>query len=466
YGVFLQFTDRGHIFVQVHLAETTKPSMGEETHLKEGSGVEVKLSDSQFHTLSGYKAADGRNSCKNFKVQIGNEEFRSDEDTCGIVTVIVIVEDTGTGIPLQIQKHVFTPFMQGDSSTSRNYGGTGIGLSITKCLVELMGGQITFISEPQIGSTFRFTSVLRPCVNCPRNDLERLLPEGLPTGLNEMKAIVVDGKPVRGVVTKYQLQRLGILVDLASAIKGCLRSGTEKQPDMILVEKDSWISIENGSSLKQLLDLKQSSVTSEMPKMILLAASITKAESLKAKYVGFCYTIMKPLRARMVVTYLQEVMAMGSKRRQGKGSSFLHDLLCGKHILVIDDNNVNRIVATAALKKFGAVVECAESCKAALSLLKLPHKFDACFMVIQIPEMDGFEATRLIRDMESEENRQRMKDISTCEAVECHLPVLAMTADVFHATYEECVKHGMDGYVSKPFEDEILYQTLTKFFEP
>ena len=129
--------------------------------------------------------------------------------------------------------------------------------------------------------------------------------------------------------------------------------------------------------------------------MILLATNISNAEFDKAKAAGFSDTvIMKPLRASMVAACLQQVLGIGKKRQQGKdmpnGTPFLQSLLCGKKILVVDDNMVNRRVAAGALKKFGADVECAESGKAALTLLQLPHKFDACFMDIQMPEMDGY----------------------------------------------------------------------------
>ncbi|KAK9082155.1 hypothetical protein Syun_031092 [Stephania yunnanensis] len=95
----------------------------------------------------------------------------------------------------------------------------------------------------------------------------------------------------------------------------------------------------------------------------------------------------------MIAACLQQILGMGSKKRHGKefpsGSSFLHSLLGGKNILAVDDDRVNRIVQAGALKKFGANVECAESGKIALSMLQLPHKFDACFMDIQMPEMDA-----------------------------------------------------------------------------
>lgn len=164
---------------------------------------------------------------------------------------------------------------------------------------------------------------------------------------------------------------------------------------MILVEKDSWMSGEDSSANSWFLDLEQNVRKLQLPKMILLATSITGAEFDHAKQVGFADTVMmKPLRASMVAACLQQVLGTGKKMQQGKdmvnGSNLLRSLLRGKKILVVDDNMVNRRVAAGALKKFGAGVECADSGKAALALLQLPHDFDACFMDIQMPEMDGY----------------------------------------------------------------------------
>ncbi|PSR91007.1 Histidine kinase [Actinidia chinensis var. chinensis] len=480
-GNSVKFTERGHIFVQVHLAEHAKAVIDAkaESCLNGGSGV-VLSSGSQFKTLSGCESADDRTSWDTFKYLVADEEFRvATEETSQNVTLLITVEDTGIGIPLSAQEQVFTPFMQADSSTSRNYGGTGIGLSISKCLVELMGGQINFISRPQVGSTFSFTAALKRCEKNAIGDMKRLPSDDLPIAFKGLKAIVVDGKPVRAAVTRYHLKRLGILVEVVSSIRmtlamssknGSLRSKNERQPDMILVEKDLWMSGEDGSVNLRLQEWKPNSHTFKSPKMILLATSITGAEFENAKQVGFADTvIMKPLRASMLAACLQQVLETGKKAQQGKdnGSSFLKSLLCGKKILVVDDNRVNRRVAAGALKKFGADVECADSGKAALALLQLPHDFDACFMDIQMPEMDGFEATRLIRRMEMKANEQPMNGGSTAEGreAEWHVPILAMTADVIHATYDECLKCGMDGYVSKPFEEENLYQAVASFFE-
>lgn len=181
----------------------------------------------QFRTLSGHEAADDRNSWDRFKHLIFDEESQSDasnimtvtNEASEKVTLMVSVEDTGIGIPLHAQGRVFTPFMQADSSTSRNYGGTGIGLSISKCLVELMGGQIKFISRPQVGSTFWFTADFGRCKKNPLSDLKKSNSDDLPIAFRGLKAIVVDGRPVRATVTKYHLKRLGMLVEVASSIK-------------------------------------------------------------------------------------------------------------------------------------------------------------------------------------------------------------------------------------------------------
>ena len=165
------------------------------------------------------------------------------------------------------------------------------------------------------------------------------------------------------------------------------------QPDVIFLEKDIFFSSEErgSSNLLHQLDWKQNGHAFKLPKLILLATSISTDEFDKAKEAGFSDTlVMKPLRASMIGACLQQVLGSGKKRQLGKGTANGSNFLRGKKILVVDDNMVNRRVAAGALKKFGADVECAESGKAALTLLQLPHSFDACFMDIQMPEMDGY----------------------------------------------------------------------------
>ncbi|CAI8619956.1 unnamed protein product [Vicia faba] len=492
-GNSVKFTDRGHIFVKVHLAENRKSAMNGkfETFRNGGSEEVMHISGGGYNlkTLSGCEAADERNNWDNFKHLIADEEFFCDASTKKVatnesyeqVTLMVCVEDTGVGIPFSAQDRIFMPFVQADSSTSRNYGGTGIGLSISKCLVELMGGEINFISRPQVGSTFSFTADFKIFKKNLIPDVKKVNYEDLPSSFGGLKAVVVDGKPVRAAVTRYHLKRLGIQAKVANAINkavslcgknGSLTTGLF-QPDIIFVEKDSWVCGEDGNFSVRQLDWKQNGHIFKMPQMILLATNISNDEFDRVKSAGFSDTvIMKPLRASMVGACLQQVLGSGKKRQLGKempnGSTSVRSLLFGKKILVVDDNGVNRRVAAGALKNFGAEVKCADSGKAALEMLQFPHDFDACFMDIQMPEMDGFEATRRIRGMErAAANEKTNTNGEACGEArsEFHLPILAMTADVIHATYEECLKCGMDGYVSKPFEEENLYQAVAKFFK-
>lgn len=461
-GNSIKFTVKGHIFVTVHLVEEVMDM------------TEVEKELSWQNTLSGFPVADRSKSWAGFKT------LNQEGSTCPVssssseaINLIVSVEDTGVGIPLEAQTRIFTPFMQVGPSISRTHGGTGIGLSISKCLVGLMNGEIGFVSLPKIGSTFTFTAVFTNGGNS--SYLQKIQQINQPSGSIEfhgMKAIVVESREVRAKASKYHIQRLGIQVEVVSGLNhgfSVISSG-KKVIDIILVEQEVWDKDLGMSALfvSRLMNFDQG----VPPKVFLLANSVNSSrnghETLGNYYP---YVIVKPLRASMLAASLQRATGVKNRGNHRNGelpSLSLRSLLLGRKILVVDDNNVNLRVAAGALKKYGADVVCADSGKKAISLLEPPHQFDACFMDIQMPEMDGFEATRRIRDMESNINdriqhgelfREAHKDISRC-----HIPIMAMTADVIHATNEECLKCGMDGYVSKPFEAEQLYREVSRFF--
>lgn len=470
-GNSVKFTEKGHIFVCVHLWEDMESV---QMLSSEALSKDCRLAKSS-NTLSGHAVANRQSSWDFFELLLANERDRPTEKESAEVKLFISVEDTGVGIPSQAQQRIFMPFMQADSSTSRTYGGTGIGLSISRCLVELMKGEMRFESKENVGSTFSCSLVLKRGDGASLKEGKRSLSEGmLLTMFKDMKVLIIDGRLVRLEVTRHHLQRLGLEVmsisDLDLALE-CLSSGAngysrtgeatlmQGKFDLVLVDKDAW-GLSSGLNFPSLLRERRQNVKDILyPKLILMATSMTNAECETAKSMGYVDTIiMKPLRASMIAACLQQVLGMGNKSQQGREEpGNLRNLLCGKKILVVDDNMVNRIVAAGALKKYGAHVECADSGKAAIAKLKPPHVFDACFMDIQMPEMDGFEATRNIRKLE-----EYAKDSGKV----WHVPILAMTADVIQATYDECVRCKMDGYVSKPFEEEQLYiavsQVLTR----
>ncbi|VAI01706.1 unnamed protein product [Triticum turgidum subsp. durum] len=489
-GNSIKFTERGHIFVQVHLADhsnlATEPKVesvanGINGHIDETSVVSTSVS---HNTLSGFEAADSRNSWENFKALLSYDTndmaYGSDSEN---VTLVVSVEDTGIGIPIHAQGRVFMPFMQADSSTSRNYGGTGIGLSISKCLVELMSGQINFVSRPNVGSTFTFTAVLQRCERNAINVSKSALLHPLPSSFQGLSTLLVDKRPVRATVTEYHLQRLGIASKSVRTIEQALsvllgRNGTSltsmprKQLSMLLVESDSWGLKMDVPLRTRFLEMKQNGCESVFPQVILL--SLADSDKMKAEY-AVDSVITKPLKASTLAACLFQSLGISitqaNNEKKHHGPDSLYGLLLGKNILVVDDNKVNLRVAAGTLKKYGAKVECVESGKDALELLQVPHKFDLCLMDIQMPEMDGFEATRQIRAIEAKahdqkDNADNSEAGSAAKKAQWHLPVLAMTADVIQATHEECTKYGMDGYVSKPFEEKQLFKAVQKFLGP
>jgi histidine kinase 2/3/4 (cytokinin receptor) len=372
----LQFTEKGHIFVTVHLVEEVIGS------------IEVETESSSKNTLSGFPVADRQHSWEGFRT------FCQEGSTCplsssssDLINLIVSVEDTGVGIPIEAQSRVFTPFMQVGPSISRTHGGTGIGLSISKCLVGLMKGEIGFVSIPKIGSTFTFTAVFTNGSSHP-NEYKSLpinnLSKSTYSEFQGMKALVVDPRPVRAKVSRYHIQRLGIRVEVVPDLnQGFANISSGNTVKMVLVEQEVW----DRDPVKK--------IDSIPPNLFLLANPIGSSRTSDATS-GDYYTppvIMKPLRASMLSASLQRAMGVGNKGnpRNGELPGFsLRNLLLGRKILIVDDNNVNLRVAAGALKKYGADVVCAESGKKAISLLKPPHHFDACFMDIQMPEIDGY----------------------------------------------------------------------------
>ncbi|WOK93085.1 hypothetical protein Cni_G01778 [Canna indica] len=453
-GNSVKFTEEGHIFVSVYLVEEVN-----------------NLEDDLCETLSGFPIVDKQKIWENFS------KFKSSTEGNNAINLIVTVEDTGVGIPQDAQSRIFTPFMQADSSTSRTYGGTGIGLSISKCLVDLMGGEIGFVSKPGIGSTFSFTAVFTEGSKTS-GDIKRHFSDSTLSDFQGLRGMVADGRCIRARIIKYHLQRLGIHVDIvtnqdsarSTILEACSTSGRSRLA-MVLVDKDAW-GEGSGISFPQLIECRQNGIVlsqERLPKMFLIATSLRPTEVYELKSAGYADSMIKPLRLSMIIACLRRALGVGHKRQQVKGPKALGSILHGKNILVVDDNAINRKVAACTLKKFGAKVTCADSGKEAIRRLQPPHNFDACFMDVQMPEMDGFEATMTIRDIENRVNELIKSGEASPEmygnVAHWHVPILAMTADVIQATHEQCLRCGMDDYVSKPFEEQQLYSAVAHFFE-
>lgn len=354
----------------MHLLEEVMESIGVETD------------PSSKDTLSGLPVVDRNRSWDKFRTSgqiVGPSES---------ITLIISVEDTGVGIPLEAQSRIFTPFMQVGPSISRIHGGTGIGLSISKHLANLMNGEIGFDSVPKVGSTFTFTAVFSNGCSNPKDQKVNIQSKPKSEFCN-MHAIIVDPRPVRAEVSRYHIQRLGMTVEILPNLGNTLSVLTNGSQTIhvVFIEEDVW---DKDLSFSAAFVYKLRNLDHKIPpKLFLLSNSIGRSRQNGA--VSSPPVITKPLRASMMAACLERAMG-GNKNIVRKGEVpklALSKLLVGRKILVVDDNNVNLRVAAGALKKYGAEVECADSGRKAILLLKPPHSFDACFMDIQMPEMDG-----------------------------------------------------------------------------
>ena len=198
----------------MHLADEVKcsPDAMDEV-LKQGLDSVGEKPGKTYNTLSGSRVVHRWKSWERFKNLNSTTSEESDR-----IKLLVTVEDTGVGIPQEAQSRIFTPFVQADSSTSRTYGGTGIGLSISKCLVELMGGEIGFVSERNTGSTFSFTGSLRKGESISL-DTNKQQNDPAVSEFRGLKALVIDKRAIRADVTRYHLERLGIYAYVALSME-------------------------------------------------------------------------------------------------------------------------------------------------------------------------------------------------------------------------------------------------------
>ncbi|XVF81484.1 hypothetical protein PTKIN_Ptkin15bG0159000 [Pterospermum kingtungense] len=212
-GNSIKFTqDKGHIFVSVHLVDEVKGTFDmEDKVLKQGLNLVQDMPSKTYNTLSGFLVADRWRSWENFKI-LNSKDATDDSEK---IKLLVTVEDTGVGIRSDAQGRIFTPFVQADSSTSRHYGGTGIGLSISKHLVELMHGEIGFVSELGIGSTFSFTGAFGKGDVCSLDSKWKQY-DTVASEFQGLGALIIDNRSIRAEVTRYHLRRLGISVDIIS----------------------------------------------------------------------------------------------------------------------------------------------------------------------------------------------------------------------------------------------------------
>ena len=353
------------------------------------------------------------------------------------------VRDTGTGIAPDRQQEIFKAFSQADSSVSRRFGGTGLGLTISQRLVQLMGGELRLESALGQGSTFQFRLPLRRDPNVP-----------VPTDeLGALRLLVADDSRCVGEALVQAGRALGWTVDwVPSGTAACARS-LEGSVSYDAVLFDWQMPDEDGLQCAQALRATLATGEGDARSAILLMTT-PQADALlqelpgQSAIDGIIHKPVTPLGLYNSLARLRGAQTRDVKAAQGLGSLTRRGQLSGIRVLVVDDSEINQEVAESILSNHGAEVVLAGDGEAALHWLKAhPDAVDIVLMDLQMPRLDGYATTRQLRQ------DSRWRD----------LPVIAVTAGIFDSMKMQAQEAGMNGFIAKPFDVGQLIQCIQRW---
>lgn len=368
------------------------------------------------------------------------------EKTGGRTKLLFRVRDTGIGMTEEELSKLFRAFRQADSSTTRKYGGTGLGLSISKRLVEMMGGQIWAESEFGKGSTFCFTAWFG------LSAVGQKRPLAVPARLLDLRALVVDDNPTVRAVLARAVDDLGLIAEVAAsgleAIAAVRQRDAARPFDLVLM--DSEMPEMDGYTATYLIRTDTS--LQHMPAVLIVTATGTEEEYVRVTESGAAGLLTKPISASalfdaIVRLFVPEPIASAQKSTISPETA--RDL-AGARVLLVEDNEMNQQIATELLTSTGMIVDIAKDGREAVDLLtrteaELPY--DMVLMDIQMPNMDGYEATRLIR---------LDPDLSD-------LPIIAMTAHAMDEEKRRCLVAGMNDHITKPIDSEVMFSKMSQW---
>jgi signal transduction histidine kinase/DNA-binding response OmpR family regulator len=359
------------------------------------------------------------------------------------------VSDTGIGIPLEKQKIIFEPFTQADASTTRRFGGTGLGLTISTRLVGMMNGKIWVESQPDHGTQFHFTAGFA-VADARAIEIGSQAPPEL---LRGVKVLVVDDNRTNRRILDGMLQRWEMkptqVESGIEALSQLVAARSAGQP-YALVLTDMHMPHMDGFTLVERIRKRPELSTATI---MMLTSAGHRGDAVRCKELGVSAYLLKPIRQ----SELREAIARVLGAREQKGAIplitrySLHDArdpAVALRILLAEDNPVNQLLAKRLLQKRGHHVTVAANGREALAAVH-GESYDLVLMDVQMPEIDGIEATVTIR--KSEQNTGN------------HLPVIALTAHAMKGDRARCLEAGMDGYLSKPIRPQELDDLLDSY---
>ncbi|MGA8596759.1 MAG: response regulator [Bryobacteraceae bacterium] len=359
-----------------------------------------------------------------------------------------IVSDTGIGIPAEQQKLIFRAFAQADASTTRKFGGTGLGLTISSRLVNLMHGKIWVESEPGKGSRFHFTAQVKTASE-PLSSVES-------AGVDAFQGVsilVVDDHAATRRILAETLALWGMRVNLApdgpAALSAVERAARAGDPFRLILTDAHMPGMDGFTLVRQ---LRQHRIPADSI-IMMLSWSGQKNDANRCREEGLAAHLTKPVRRAELEKAMLRILCEPSVSKHSNvvspdAAPGSRDTAPGSlRILLAEDNLVNQRLAGMLLEKRGHTVVVANNGREALALFD-GQIFDLVLMDVQMPELDGFETTALLR--ENEKNTGR------------HIPIIAMTANAMKGDEERCLAAGMDGYVPKPVKPEALFAAIER----
>ena len=351
------------------------------------------------------------------------------------------VKDTGIGIPIEKQEIIFGAFDQAESSTSRRFGGTGLGLAVSSQLVDLMGGRIWVESQPGKGSTFHFTS--RFVVQPDEEEAEALLYD---VDLSNIRVLVVDDNATNRQIVQEILENWGMSSKAASGMEEAQEilvpvEGSGAPFNLALIDSDMPES--DGFTLARWINSQDAL---DINVIMMLTHSSTRSQA-ELSELGVKSSIKKPIRPSdlldtiMIALEITKIQPDVDSKMPGQILTYTHPL----HILVAEDTLFNQKFILRLLDRWGHRAVVVENGHKALEALN-KDEFDLVLMDVQMPEMDGFEAATAIRESEKQTGG--------------HIPIIAMTAHAMKGDRKRCIEAGMDEYISKPISSDVLRKTI------
>jgi two-component system sensor histidine kinase/response regulator len=361
------------------------------------------------------------------------------------VTLRFAVKDTGIGLPPEKIETIFQPFEQADLSTTRKYGGTGLGLAICVRLVELMGGELQVDSKLGQGTTFSFTADLQIGEHMPLKHVT-----SPPRELRGLRVLVIDDNETNRRILARMLENWGmdsVVVDSGAKGLQALQASLDDQPIGLVLSDVNMPEMDGFMFAQQVKDdqgLKNTPI-------ILLTSANRSGDSALCRQLGIAAHLIKPARQSLLFDAIATSVGVGGAEEKTSNDGAVvqppDPASQGLRLLLAEDNATNQKFAVRSLTKAGHTVVVANNGQEAVEAWTA-ETFDAVLMDIQMPIMDGYDATGEIRRREATSSR--------------HTPIIAMTAHAMKGDKEKCLEAGMNGYVTKPIKSKFMLAEIAR----